>query len=188
MDRDTEGILKYLFEAGMLKRTSRSGWWAVRINDPESVSDHSHRTAIIAYLLAMMEGENPEKICCAAVFHDLHETRLGDLNKITARYLDVGEETVRKITEEQNSNLPEPLRKEIPVENKLSERELEILKDADYLECAIQAKEYLDSGWKGVERWIENIGKKLRTGSAKRIHEKIADADSNSWWKGLKRI
>lgn len=188
METDIDGILKYLFEAGMLKRTSRTGWWAVRISQPESVADHTFRTALIAYVLAVMEKENPERICCAAVFHDLHETRLGDMNKITARYVDVNVDTIDRINQEQNSNLPEDIRKSVPVEKNLSEKELEILRDADYLECAIQAKEYLDSGWKGGERWIENTGKKLKTESAKKIHADIIKADSNSWWKGLKRI
>ncbi len=36
-----ESIARYIFEAGMLKRTARSGWWAEKVGNPESVADHS---------------------------------------------------------------------------------------------------------------------------------------------------
>jgi hypothetical protein len=38
-------MAKYLYEAGQLKRVKRSGWWIAGVKDPESVAEHSFRTA-----------------------------------------------------------------------------------------------------------------------------------------------
>ncbi len=181
-------VLKYFFEAGMLKRTARSGWWAEGIKNPESVADHSFRTAVIAFVLAKMEGADSERLCSAAVFHDLLEARLGDMNKITARYVHTTEELERRIEADQAQALPTEIRKALASVRKLSEKEKTILKDADYLECAIQAKEYADAGNSGTGNWISIIGKKLRTASAKKLHSKLKTTKSNSWWAGLKRL
>jgi putative hydrolase of HD superfamily len=186
-----EGIAKYIFEAGMLKRVARSGWWAEKIKHPESAADHSFRTAIVAFILARMEGMDEEaarKLCSAAVFHDMHEARLLDLNKITHRYVEVSRELEKKVEKEQSKHLPDDIRKSIQGTLELSEKEQMIVKDADYVECAFQAKEYLDVGYKGAASWIENIKKKVKTESARKLVEQVEKQDSNSWWKGLKKI
>ena len=183
-----ESIIKYFFEAGMLKRTARSGWWAEKVKHPESVADHVFRTAVIAFVLAKLENADANRLCTAAVFHDMHETRLGDQNKITARYMSVDDKLGRKVEEEQVKTLDPKLQDSILKTLELTEKEQTILKDADYLECALQAKEYLDIGYKGAQTWIDNIEKKLKTENAKLLHTKLKTQDSNSWWKGLKKL
>ncbi len=186
-----EEIAKYIFEAGMLKRTARSGWWAEKVKHPESVADHCFRTAIVSFLLARMEGhpeETARKLCTAAVFHDMHEARLGDMNKITQRYISM-KEFEDKVEQEQINGMPKELGKSIlSILDDLSKEEKIILKDADYLECAFQAKEYVDIGHKGAESWLKSIESRLQTKSAKKLMSQVKKQDSNSWWKGLKRI
>ena len=175
----------------MLKRVKRSGWWAERIKDPESVAEHAWRTSVIAFALAKMEGLDDtaaNRLCTAAVFHDMHETRLLDLNKITARYIRVDGALEDKVESEQVGSMPSETRNSILKIKKLSPRERVILKDADYLECAFQAKEYLDIGYRGAETWIKNIGERLKSKSAKALHAQLKTLDSNSWWKGLKKL
>lgn len=184
-------IVKYLFEAGMLKRTARSGWWAEKVRHPETVAEHAWRTALVAFVLAKMEKMDDDaarKLCTAGVFHDMHETRLGDLNKITHRYLTVTKKLEDKVEEEQTENMPKELRASLLAALELTGKEQEILKDADYLECAFQAKEYIDTGHKGAESWIESIESRLKTASARKLLAKMKKMDSNSWWKGLKKI
>lgn len=186
-----KSVARYIFEAGMLKRMARSGWWAEKVDMPESVADHSFRTALIAFILAKMEGLDDaaaDRLCTAAVFHDMHEARLGDMNKITARYISVTKELEGRVEMEQTHGMPSELRNSILKTQDLSEKERAILKDADYLECAFQAKEYLDVGHKGAQSWIDNIGERLQTASARKLHAQITLMDSNSWWKGLKRL
>ncbi|MDD5340066.1 MAG: HD domain-containing protein [Candidatus ainarchaeum sp.] len=183
-----DGTVKYIFEAGMLKRVARSGWWAEKIGQPESVADHSFRTAVIAFILARMERLDAERLCTAAAFHDMHEARLSDLNKITARYITVSEKLERRVEADQAQGLPAELRDSVLGILKLTPRERTILKDADYLECAFQAKEYYDVGHKGAATWIGNIAGRLKTKSAKALLARMKRMDSNSWWKGLKKL
>ena len=183
-----DAIVRYFFEAGMLKRVARSGWWAEGVKHPESVADHSFRTAVIAFVLAKLEGADPEKLCTAAVFHDMHEARLGDMHKITARYMEAGKELERRVEQEQAEGMPPDVRGSVLGTLDLSDKERTILKDADYLECAFQAKEYVESGHAGAATWIDNIGERLKTPGARRLHAVLKSAGSNSWWKGLKKL
>jgi putative hydrolase of HD superfamily len=167
----------------MLKRVSRSGWWTENIKNPESVADHSFRAALIAFVLAKMErlsDESANRICTAAVFHDMHETRLLDLNKITAKYINVERALELKVEADQVRALPKELKASILHALRLSDKEEMVLKDADWLECAIQAREYADIGYK-TEKWIGNIEKKLQTASAKALAKRLKKADPGAW-------
>ncbi len=181
-------IVRYLFETGELKRIKRSGWWLAKVKDPESVAEHSYRTAIVAFILAKLEGVDANRLCAAAVFHDVIETRLLDLHKLSARYIDVHEKIEKKVVEDQLAALPKELASELASLYELKGKELDILKDADYLECALQAKEYLESGYADAQEWLDNIGKLLKTESAKKLFVSIISSRSSDWWQGLKRL
>lgn len=60
-DAQAAGTAGYLYEMGMLKRAKRAGWWIVGVKDPETIAEHSFRTAVIGAVLAMMEGADPPK-------------------------------------------------------------------------------------------------------------------------------
>ncbi len=183
-------VVRYIFEAGMLKRVARSGWWVEKVKNPESVADHSFRTALVAFMLAKMEGRDDEsanRICTAAVFHDMHETRLLDLNKITARYIRVDRSLERKVERDQIQGMDGALKDALLSTLRLSDEEEAILKDADYLECAFQAKEYADIGHP-TAKWLERIEKRLRTRSAKALIAKARKTDSGVWSEGLRRF
>jgi putative hydrolase of HD superfamily len=186
-----ESVARYIFEAGMLKRVARSGWWAEKVKHPESVADHAFRAGVIAFMLARMEGLDEaaaHRLCTAAVFHDMHEARLLDLNRITARYITVDAKLEAKVEADQAAGLPPELRDAILSARKLSAREQEVMKDADYLECAFQAKEYADVGHRGAENWIASIEGRLKTAGAKKLLAQMKKMDSNAWWKGVKKL
>jgi 5'-deoxynucleotidase YfbR-like HD superfamily hydrolase len=183
-------VVRYIHEAGMLKRVERSGWWVEKVKHPESVADHSFRTAVVAFILAKMEGceeDSTNRICTAAVFHDMHETRLLDLNKITARYIRVDRSLERKVERDQIEGMESGLKDAMLSALRLTDKEEMILKDADYLECAFQAKEYSDIGHP-TGKWIERIATKLRTKSAKELIGKMKKGDSGAWSEGLRRF
>ena len=76
-----ERTFHLLLDAFSLKHLPRTGW--KRMNAPlESVADHSFGVAIIALVLAKMEGlsSSDESILLKrALLHDLHEVKIGDL-------------------------------------------------------------------------------------------------------------
>jgi len=90
---------------GQLKRVKRSGWWIAGVKDPESVAEHAFRTAVIAYLLAYLEGVDTGKAVLMALFHDMPETRTNDAHRIVRRYAK-WEDVDRKAVDEQSKRLP----------------------------------------------------------------------------------
>lgn len=183
-------IAKYLFEAGQLKRVRRSGWWMIGVEHPESIAEHSFRAAIVGYLIGKMEGVDANKVALMALFNDMHEARLNDLHKVGHRYIDF-RKAEKKAFEEQVERLPKDIAKELKGNflqfQSDSTKEGIVARDADLIECALQAKEYIDKGFKDAQDWLDNIRKHVKTNSAKKLLDSIEKGDSNSWWKGLKK-
>ncbi|MEW9510166.1 HD domain-containing protein [Streptomyces bacillaris] len=61
---DLSAVGRFLYEAGTLKHARRTGWWMAGVRDPESVAEHSWRTALIATIIAKLEGADADKLEC----------------------------------------------------------------------------------------------------------------------------
>ena len=192
-ERDYNKLVDYLFEAGLQKNVKRSGWWVAGVKDPETIAEHSQRAAIIAYIIASLEGADAQKAACICMIHDMGETRINDSHKIAAQYLSLkkGED---QAFSDQAKMLPLGIAKDFEgffrEFQDRSSKEGVIARDADYVECALQAKEYLDLGYKATQDWLDNISieGRLKTKSAKKIFEIIITKDSKEWFKGLKNL
>ncbi len=182
-------ICRFIFELGHQRRIKHEGWKLALIEHPDSVAEHSLRAAQIAYILACMEGyENPAEAAAALVFHDAHETRIGDLHKVARRYIDPDEERVARDQMEPLGAIGQAiLELWLKVENKTPPLG-GILKDADYLECAFTGKEYVERGYAEAQDWIDNTGKAMRTESGKKLFEMLRQTRSTEWWHGLKNL
>lgn len=64
---NTASAMRFIFETGVLKRAARTGWWFAGVTQPESIADHSFRTAIVGMMLAAMEGADPAKVTMLCV-------------------------------------------------------------------------------------------------------------------------
>lgn len=186
-----ESIAKFLFEAGVLKRVKRSGWWLEGIRDPESVADHSYRTAVIGYILANLEKADTNRVMKMCLFHDIVECRINDVPRSAKGYVDT-KNAEAKVIKDQTSPLPADIGKEIlglfTEFNERKSKEAVVARDADILEVLVQAKEYLELGHTGVQYWIDNNRKLLRTESAKSILEEILSSRSTEWWRGMEKM
>ncbi|MFH1565305.1 MAG: HD domain-containing protein [bacterium] len=185
-------ITDFFFELGMLKRQKHNGTAIAGVRSPDSLADHTARTAIIAYILAKMEGDaDSEKTAMMCLVHDLPEMRIGDHHKISARYLDT-KEAEKKVFLEQTENLPKEVQKKwndyYDQKIKRDTKEGIIAQDADWLEMAVSAREFIVLGYSGMQNWIDNVEKAVETKSAKRLIKIIKNADPNDWWKGLKKM
>src|SRR3989339_1714646 len=63
-----------------------------------------------------------------------------------------------------------------------------IAKDADLLEQAFLAKQYMEQGYKDCQNWIDNIAKFIITDSAKNLLKTLQKTDSNEWRQHLKKV
>jgi len=179
----------------MLKRVKRNGWKlaGVPMSLCETIGEHEIVMAKIAYVLGEMEGLDPEKCALIALFHDDGEIRIEDQTKIASRYIVKGGAEMNAL-KDQVANLPQGLGEKIvslvSQEEKRNTREGIVVKDADWLEVALQAKIYLEQGFMGCQDWIDNVEKALETKSAKEILAEIKKEEDfvNCWWRGLKSM
>ncbi len=79
--KDLNQIVDFLYEVGMLQKTPRSGFQFLG-SGSQSVAEHLHRVSAIAYTLALMAKIDPYKVTTMAVFHDISESRISDLNYV----------------------------------------------------------------------------------------------------------
>lgn len=79
MSGTDRAIIDLLIHAGALKRLPRQGWLHLDVPEPESVADHSFRTAFMTLLLAQGDPSiNLERALVLALCHDLPEAIAGD--------------------------------------------------------------------------------------------------------------
>ncbi len=183
-----KNVLNFIAEIGMLKRVKRSGWWMVGMPYEESVAEHSFRCAAIGFILARMEGADPYKVLMMTLFNDLHEARINDLHKVAHRYLNVrGAE--KTAFAEQVQHLGKDLREELQGLRKEHDAqetsESVVARDADILECLIQAREYADLGFQNAKKFFKQAPEHLQTESAKKLWESSQSWDSSAWWEEL---
>lgn len=184
-------ITHFIFELNQLKRQKNAGFRLSGVKDPYSTAGHIWRAAEIGFLLAEMENANSEHVVTILIVHDNGETRIGDKHKVSARYLDTTE-AEKNAFQEQITGIGNSIEEKIndyyeEFENRNTKEGI-IAKDADWLEQAFQAKEYLDLGYPMVDKWIDNVEKAVETESAKKIIREMRKTNFTDWWQGLKKM
>ena len=178
-DRMTR-IADLVFEAGMLRRTPRTGYQFLGTGQ-ENVAEHSFRTALIGWVLAKLCGADAGKTLLMCLFHDLHEARTGDFNYVNSLY-DGCEDTeaLRHALwgtglEGEVLGLWEELERTESLEARLAQ-------DADQIDFIANLKEQLDLGNRYAGQWLEVSVTRLRTDAGRELAETIRRTDHKDWW------
>ena len=192
---DLESVCKFLFEIGSLKNTPRSGWFKVGVENPESVAEHSFRTAIIGFVLACLEGIEPKKVSTYCLFHDLPEARTSDLDWLAQKYLTEKEnQQGESVLKDQLQYLPDKITDQFTeslcTNKTMSDEVKEVSRDADLLETVLQAIEYERSGHAEARGWASSSIELLSTETGTRIgrylRDKMAEGSTGElhrWWE-----
>ncbi len=189
-----EAITKFFAEVGILKQLPKMGMIMAGTLKESTVGQHVTRAAQIGYVLAFLEEADPEKVASILLFHDNGEIRIGDQNKIAARYYDNSQAEQDAYFDQMNdlpAELGQKLKSYFQEFEDRQTKEAMVAKDADWLETAITAKEAMEQGASpSLQTWINNVKKSLHTDSAKKILQAIEVQEdfTSSWWKGLKKI
>lgn len=176
-----KNIANFLFEAGMLKRTPRSGFQFLGTG-AESVAEHIFRTTYIGYSLGKIaQGIDVNRVIKMCLFHDLPEARTGDLNYVNKKYVEANEKQA-----------VEDLAQTLFFGNEIRELILEFIdgkteearlaRDADQLEMILALKEYKDLGNKYADEWLGFSLQRLQTEAARTLAKSILETDSSLWW------
>jgi len=176
-----KNIANFLFEAGMLKRTPRTGFQFLG-SGAESVAEHIFRTSLIGYTLAQLDDTaDAGRVVLLCLFHDIPEARTGDLNYVNKKYVRVDE---RRAVEDLARTLPfgddyRGLHEEFAAKQT---REACLAHDADQLEMILALKEYKDLGNRYADEWYPATVMRLQTENARTLAETIWATDSTRWW------
>ncbi|KZT52986.1 hypothetical protein CALCODRAFT_458536 [Calocera cornea HHB12733] len=150
-----------------LKTQKRTGWIQRKVPEPESISDHMHRMAILA-LCCEDKSLDVGKCVLLAVVHDLAEAQVGDIapsegfskaekNRLEAEAI---ENFVQEMLHESEAGLRiQALWMEY---EEARTPEARFVKDLDRMEMALQATEYEERHDRDLQEFIDSSVPKLQ--------------------------
>lgn len=148
-------LVRFFRSVGSLKKTVRTGWLRAGITSPESVAEHTLRSAFIAMCLGDLKGLNTEKLMKMILLHDLQESITGDYDTHAKQAFEEKElraievEAIQRIL----SLLPEGLKSNyFSLWKEFQDKktgEAKIARQVDKLEMFLQALEYEKEGYDG---------------------------------------
>ncbi|KAK8721012.1 hypothetical protein OTU49_012977 [Cherax quadricarinatus] len=74
-----KNCLEFLKEMGRLKHMKRTGWVLRNVSDPETISGHMYRMAVMSFLLDDDDNVNRDRVMKISLVHDMAESVVGDL-------------------------------------------------------------------------------------------------------------
>ncbi len=193
MDPDSAAIVRFAHEAGHLKHLARAGWLLAGVRDGESVAEHSYRVGVLAYCIAVQEGADADRAAVLGLFHDLPETRLGDVPSVGKRYVHTADphqviaDQIAGLPAELASRITELITEHEAAKGPEASLEAKCSRDADKLECLLQAREYQREGYTQLEPWITTMADAVTTTTGKRLAAAALDASPAEWWDQFAR-
>lgn len=176
-----------VYEASVVKRLQRTGWQIFGDN-AEGVGEHSFITAVIAYFLAReiqkSQKINMEKILLMSLFHDFHEGRTGELDKIAKFYTTRYE---RKANIDIFKEIDAELLKMLDEYEDKQSLEARVVYEANVIAFSVEVKLLLEKGNVHAKEWLEANNKRLRIQESIELSKSLTKTDSHSWWQTLRK-
>ncbi|MCL4360388.1 HD domain-containing protein [Patescibacteria group bacterium] len=175
-------VTNIIYEAAVVKRLKRTGWQILGDNE-EGVGEHSFMTAVIAYFLGKELGAHLETVLTMAVFHDFHEARTGDLDKIAHFYMTRDQD---KANRDIFAGVDDELLATLNTYEKQETREAKIVYEANVIAFLAELKLLEEKGNTHAREWLDANAKRLRIPEAVELAGSLAETDSHEWWKHLR--
>ncbi|XP_059174160.1 5'-deoxynucleotidase HDDC2-like [Physella acuta] len=146
MTSSVSKFFEFMRLIGQLKQVKRTGWVRKNVKDPESVSDHMYRMAMIAFAIPSNSGLDRDKCIKIALVHDMSESIVGDLTPWCGVSKEDKSCREKTATSHISSLISEEAGKEMyqlwmEYENQSSPEAI-FVKDLDKFEMLFQAYEY----------------------------------------------
>ncbi len=176
-----KSIVNFIYEAGILSRTPRSGLWFLGTGT-QSVAEHLLRTAYIGYCLChLVPRAKKERVVLMCLFHDLGEGRTSDLNYVHQKY---GRLAEAQAISDISRNVPfGPEIKKLYIESTEKQTlEAKLVKDADQLEWLATMREEETKGNTKARAWAKIAWKRLKTPAGKKLGKLLLMTHPDAWW------
>lgn len=182
------GVARFAYEAGQLKQLPRAGWALAGVPSPESVAEHSFRVGVLAYVIAALEGADADRAATLGLFHDLPETRIGDVPSVGRNYVttappqDVVADQVAELPESLGAHIAALIDEHESAKTASATPESRCSRDADKLDCLLQAREYQAQGNEHMQPWINSMVAAVSTETGKRLAAAAQEVSPGAWW------
>ncbi len=178
---DLKAIVNFIYEAGILRKTPRSGLWFLGTGE-QSVAEHLLRTAYIGYALCHLAPRaNKDRVIFLCLMHDFGEGRTSDLNYIHQKY---GRLSETKAIDDLAKTLPfgHEIQAAYLEEQARDTLEGKLAKDADQLEWIATLREEVVKGNTKGQVWAEIAFKRLKTLAAQKLGQLLLTTHPDDWW------
>lgn len=184
--KNTKSITNLVYEAAVVKRMQRTGWQILGDND-EGVGEHTFMTCVISYFLAQeiakKETVNMETVLTMAIFHDFHEARTGDLDKIAKFYMKRDQD---KANRDIFAGVDDELLETLDTYEKKETLEAKIVYEANVIAFLVELKLLIEKGNIHAQEWLDGNLTRLRLPEAVALAQDLAATSAQGWWKNLR--
>ena len=176
-------LTNLVFEAAVVKRMLRTGWQVMGDNE-EELGGHVFMTAVIAYFLGKQLKVNMEKVLIMAIFHDFHESRTGDMDKIAKFYMsrDQG-----KANKDIFAGIDDALLTTLTEYEEKESLEARLVYEANVIAFLVELKLLVEKGNTHAQEWLDGNRTRLRIPEAIALAQDLAKTDSHDWWKSIRK-
>lgn len=187
---NNKAITNLIYEAANVKRMLRTGWQRLGDNE-EGVGEHSFMTAVIAYLLAREINDqhdetrnvSMEKIMLMSVFHDFHEGRTGEMDKVAKLYMTRHED---KANEDIFGVVDKELLALLNEYEAKQSLEALVVYEANVIAFGVECKILMERGNTHAKEWMDANSKRVRLPESVVLMTSLAATDSQDWWKDIR--
>ena len=158
LDMDKK-LLEFWEFLGNLKMIPRTGWLLRGVANPETVAAHNWRVSLIAYHLTRFYSEvDREKVMLMALYHELGETKLGDVPTPMGAYFPK-DEVELKICEDIFKDYQLPETEQAVIREYFTKDTLEkrLVVAADKIDLFMQALFYWEAGNKKIALFFKKL-------------------------------
>lgn len=177
-------LANFIFETQLLKRLNRTGWLVLG-EENESISEHLYLTTVITFILAKQLKVDIEKVLVMALFHDTHEARIGDTDKIALEYIT---RDIPKANKDIFEHLPfgKQILLNLNEYEKKKSLEAKLVYEANIIALIIQLKIFVDRGNPQAREWLEANKQRVHLKESKALIKEILEIDSQDFWSEIR--
>ena len=172
-----------VYEAATVKRMLRTGWQILGDNE-ENVGEHTFMTCVISYFLAKELHANMETVLVMSVFHDFHEARTGELDKLAKLYTSRNEE---KANNDIFSGIDDNLLALLTTYEEKKTLEAQIAYEANVIAFSVEVRLLMERGNVHAKEWMEANNSRLRLPQSIALAKDLEKTDSQNWWKSIRK-
>lgn len=176
-------LVNIVFEAAVVKRLHRTGWQILGGHE-EGVGEHSFMTAVISYFLAKKKQANIATVLTMAIFHDFHEARTGEVDKLAKFYITRHED---RANTDIFSGIDADLLATLETYEEKKSIESRIVYESNIIAFLVELKLLTERGHTHTQEWFDGNAKRLRMPESIDLAEQIRTTDSQAWWTSIRK-